>query len=77
MPRYFFHVRDGSELIPDPEGVDLPNLDSAADEWRRVVREVLNEDAFRGELLAGRQIEITDALGRLVLLIPFLAGPLV
>ena len=77
MARYFIHVRNGSELIPDPEGVDLPNLDSAADEWRRVVREVLNEDAFRSELGADRQLEITDEQGRLVLLIPFLAEPLV
>jgi hypothetical protein len=77
MAKYFFHVRNGGELIPDPEGVELPNLDSAADEWRRVVREVLNEDAFRSELLADRQIEIMDDQGSLVLLIPFLAEPLV
>jgi hypothetical protein len=77
MPRYFFNVRNGGELIPDPEGVDMPNLDSAADELPRIVREVLNEDAFRGELFADRQIEITDELGRLVLLIPLLTGPLV
>jgi hypothetical protein len=72
MPRYFFHVRNAGELIPDPEGVDMPNLDSAADELPRIVRE-----AFRGELFADRQIEITDELGRLVLLIPLLTGPLV
>jgi hypothetical protein len=77
MPRYFFHVRNGSELIPDPKGVELPDLRSAPDELQRAVREVLNEDAFRSELGANRQIEITDEQGRLVLLIPFLAEPLV
>ena len=25
MPRYFFHLRDGTDRIPDAEGVDLPD----------------------------------------------------
>ena len=75
MPRFSFHVRNGGELIPDNEGVDLPNVDSAADQCRRIVQEVLNEDAFRGELVANRQFEITDEQGGLVLIIPFLAVP--
>jgi hypothetical protein len=77
MPRYFFHVRDGDELIPDPEGVELPNFDSAADECRRIVREVMSAEPFRSELEADRQFEITDEQGRLALLIPFIAVALV
>jgi hypothetical protein len=77
MPRYFLHARNGGELIPDTEGADLPDLDSAADQCQRIVREVLNEDAFRGELVANGEFEITDEQGRLVLIIPFLAVPLV
>jgi len=77
MPRFFFHVRDGGELIPDPDGVDLPNLGSAADECRRIVREVMNEEPFRSELVADRKFEITDEQGRLALLIPFVAVALV
>jgi hypothetical protein len=33
MPRYFFHLRSPSEkLIRDDEGVELPDLDAAAQE---------------------------------------------
>jgi hypothetical protein len=73
MARYFFHVRDGSKLILDSEGVDLPDLSLAAEECRRIVREVLSEDASR--LTVDRQFEITDAQGGLVLIIPFVEVP--
>jgi hypothetical protein len=26
MPRFFFHVRDGGQLIRDPEGTELADL---------------------------------------------------
>ena len=29
MPRYYFDIRDGDELIPDEEGMDLPDLKAA------------------------------------------------
>jgi hypothetical protein len=32
MPRYFFHVRDGDELILDHGGLELPDLDGELDE---------------------------------------------
>ena len=72
MPRYFFHVRDGDELILDHEGLELPDPE-VLDECRSVVREVLHEDEHRAELVAGRQFEIVDELGRLVVTIPFRA----
>jgi hypothetical protein len=77
MPRYFFHVRDGETVIPDDRGVDLPNLDDALEQCRRVVREVLNETENRDKLTADRQFEIVDELGRLVLTIPFSAVALI
>jgi hypothetical protein len=73
MPRYFFHVRDGDDLILDREGLELPDLDSALEECRSLVRTVLNEDQHRAILSPGRQFEIVDELGRLVLVIPFRA----
>jgi hypothetical protein len=38
-----------------------------------LVRGILNEDQFHALLTAGRQFEIVDELGRLVLVIPFRA----
>jgi hypothetical protein len=29
MIRYYFHIRDGWDLIPDDEGIEFPSLDAA------------------------------------------------
>ena len=41
MPRYFFNTRIGDELIDDPEGDELRNLDRAWEVARAMIREVL------------------------------------
>jgi hypothetical protein len=74
MRIYFFHVRDGDELILlDPEGLELANHESVPSVWQSSVRELLDEDQYRDELLDGRQFEIVDEQGRIVLIIPFRA----
>ncbi len=40
MPRYFFHVHDGSGQ-PDREGVDLPDMGQVRSEAVRLTGEVL------------------------------------
>jgi uncharacterized protein DUF6894 len=40
MPRYFFDIRDGEELIPDEEGMELPDLDAAFREAARSLAEI-------------------------------------
>ena len=32
MARYYFHLREGDELIPDDEGLELPGIERARDE---------------------------------------------
>jgi hypothetical protein len=71
MPRYFFNVQEGDELIEDSEGIDLPNVAAVEEECRRIIKSVLNEPGFRDELLPGRSIRIDDASGRTVLVVPF------
>jgi hypothetical protein len=41
MPRYFFFdIRDGEELVPDEEGMELPDLDAAFREAARSLAEI-------------------------------------
>jgi hypothetical protein len=42
MPRYFFHLRFGQRVVPDEEGVELPNQTAARDEALAAVRELTN-----------------------------------
>jgi hypothetical protein len=44
MPRYFFHLCFGKRLVPDEEGVELPNRSAARDEAVAVVRELGNPE---------------------------------
>jgi predicted O-methyltransferase YrrM len=71
MPRYFLHIRDGDELIPDEEGSDLPDLDAAREEAIQGARDILAEKIRTGDPLDGEKIEICDAQGHVLAVIPF------
>ncbi len=66
MPRYFFHVREGSELNRDAEGQELPDAEAARKEAISTAREILGEKLLHGGSLDSRTIEIADATGHVV-----------
>jgi hypothetical protein len=70
MPRYFFNTQIGDELISDPEGEELLDIDRAWEVARAMIRELLKtEGAERGLLSA--ILEVTDDEGEVVLEFPF------
>ena len=70
MPRYYFNTHVGDELISDPEGEELRDLDRAWEVARAMIRELLKtEGAERGLLKA--VLEVTDDEGEVVLEFPF------
>jgi len=66
MPRYFFHVREGSTLHRDTEGQELPDAEAARREAINSSREMLGEKLLHGGALNGRTIEIADETGYVV-----------
>jgi hypothetical protein len=42
MPRYFFHLSFGQRVVPDDEGIELPNRTAARHEALAVVRDLAN-----------------------------------
>jgi hypothetical protein len=66
MPRYFFHVREGSILHRDTEGQDLPDAETARGEAINSGREMLGEKLLHGGSLNNRNIEIADETGHVV-----------
>jgi hypothetical protein len=66
MPRYFFHVREGSTLHRDTEGQELPDAEAARREAISSSREMLGEKLLHGGALNGRNIEIADETGHVV-----------
>ncbi|WP_404809965.1 DUF6894 family protein [Microvirga lenta] len=73
MPRYYCHIRQGKQLIQDPEGVDLPDLDAAQVQAIQGIRDVLAEGVRRGD---GDGLDdvlvITDEAVQELLTIPFI-----
>ena len=66
MPRYFFHVREGSVLHRDAEGQELPDAEAARREAISSSREMLGERLLHGGALNNRSIEIADETGHVV-----------
>jgi hypothetical protein len=72
MPRYWFNVRDGNELLhDDQEGCVHPNLEAVKRDAIQAARQILCAAASKGT--AGRlqiQIEVVDEAGGIILIMP-------
>lgn len=58
MPRFFFDVWNGSELVRDPEGEDMADVADARLAGTAAARELIADAIARGNPLRGWTIEI-------------------
>jgi len=70
MPRYYFNTHVGDELISDPEGEELRDLDRAWEVARAMIRELLKTEGVERGLL-NAILEVVDDEGEVVLEFPF------
>ena len=70
MGRFYFHLRAGDELIPDEEGIDLPDFSAEAIE---AARELLAEAIKDGRPEVPEAFVITDEAGRELDTVPLAA----
>jgi hypothetical protein len=70
MPRFFFNTHIGDELVSDPEGEELRDLDRAWEVARAMIRELLKTEGAERSLLSAT-LEVTDDEGEVVLEFPF------
>jgi hypothetical protein len=63
MPRYYFHVRDGAELIRDEEGTELADPEAARAEALASARDLALDEIRSQHRVDGRQIEIASEFG--------------
>src|ERR1700743_3872475 len=66
MPRYFFHVREGSVLHRDTEGQEFPDADAGRRETTHSSSETLSETLLHGWQLNSRTAEIAAQTGHVV-----------
>ena len=64
--RYFFNIKDGEKITPDPEGSELPDPVAANFEARMIARDMMIERLKAGRELDGQIIEIADESGNVV-----------
>lgn len=65
MPRFYFHIRDGRDLL-DADGIDLVNEAAAQVEAVRLAGEVLKDEAAHVIQTSAWSLDVADEMGRVV-----------
>jgi hypothetical protein len=73
MGRFYFRLREDGELIPDEEGIDLPDLSAARREAIAAARELLAEAIKDGKPNVPEAFVIADEAGRELDTVPLAA----
>ena len=66
MSLYFFHLRDGVDILLDPEGRELDSMAAIAAAALADARSIIGDDAFRGRIDLDQRIDVEDTDGKLV-----------
>ena len=70
MGRFYFHVRDGDELIYDEEGQDLPDVSQALREALLAARELLANAIKSGKEQVPDAVVVVDESGQAIETLP-------
>jgi hypothetical protein len=62
MPRYFFHIFNGS-AHPDAEGIELSGLEEAREEAVQTAGEIIQGEGIKSLKDSDWRMEVTDAAG--------------
>jgi hypothetical protein len=62
MPRYYFDIREGENIAPDEEGLELPSIERVQEEAARSLADVARDAVRKNHDGAGSQmaIEVRD-----------------
>lgn len=72
MPEYFYHLHEGSEILTDPEGVLLANVQAARAVARRHIRDLVAGDVrTQGVVDLDRTLQVCQPTDADVFLVTF------
>ena len=66
METYFFHLRDGTDVLLDPDGRQLADLAAAVSAALIEARSIIGADALLGTIMLEQRIDVEDELGAIV-----------
>ena len=71
MARYFLHLRDGTEQILDPEGLEFPSVDAVRKATLIAARDLMTGDIRTGVIDFRFRIDVEDEAGEIIYTLPF------
>jgi hypothetical protein len=66
MAIYFFHLRDGGDLLLDAEGRRLEDIEAVARAALTEARALIAHEALTGQIGLGQRIEVEDDGGQVI-----------
>lgn len=66
MQIYYFHLRDGTDVLLDSEGLMLLDIDAAIATALREARAIIGADALEGRIELDQRIDVEDERGVIV-----------
>jgi hypothetical protein len=66
MPLYYFHLRDGTDILLDPEGTQLDGEAAIARTAMTAARSIISDDALNGVISLDQHIDVEDEAGTIV-----------
>src|SRR3954452_18539307 len=73
VPRFYLDVLDSDQVIPDLEGIDFADLQTALAEVAKGARDLVASGIRRNEDASGQSFVIRDGHGETVATVPFRA----
>ncbi|QRM32423.1 hypothetical protein [Microvirga sp. VF16] len=70
LARYYFNLTDGETMIRDQEGIETASIQTAVLSAMEAVEELRAQDPTNSDEWQGWRLEIVDASGRAVQMIP-------
>ena len=71
MARYFMHLRDGTEQLLDPEGLEFPTIEALRKAVLVSARDLMTGDVREGVIDLRFRIDAEDEDGVIVYTLPF------
>ena len=71
MPRYFFHLKDHTEKLLDPQGRVIDSFEDVPRVALNEARAIVADEALSGVINLNQRIEVEDQNGTIVHSLPF------
>jgi len=66
MPLFYFHLRDGEDVLLDPDGLELDDRATIARRALIEARSILSQDMLEGRINLNQHIDVADGGGLIV-----------